>query len=176
MDKKENKDKQAFSAGDWGPALSTGALLSLAFSFFCLLSNKANLDALNISVIDLSITYSMTFIGVLLTLYTFLQVITQKEWFLDQIAGSDPWLEFRENMKRVIRILFLLFLLSLIAKGATMSDLSEILKTILSANLADRIGEWYDKTISPILVFIIGVSIFRIYRTTFVIIDLMSHK
>lgn len=176
MGNKENKDRQAFWIGDWGLALSIGALLSLIFSFFCLLSNKTNLDALNISVIDLSITYSITFVGVLLTLYTFLQVITQKEWFLDQIAESNPWLEFRENMKRVIKILFLLFLLSLIAKGATMSDLSEILKTILSTNLAERIGEWYDKTISPILIFMIGVSIFRIYRTTSVIIDLMSHK
>ncbi len=162
-----NRDS-GFLWGDWIRPVAVGLIMSCLMGLLLWFGRKGDeVVGLANDIAALSASFSFTFIGVLLTFYSLLQVLADKEWIRKGVAHTPYWSIFKENLLRVIRLLVVLFFISILYKGAYYLDMKDE-ETVSAAAFG------VSSIFTLLACFLMSVVLVRIYMTASTFISIVT--
>lgn len=166
-------------AGDWGVPVAVGVMLASTMILLMFIGKGGNGQiALCRDIADISITYTFTFIGILLTFYSLLQVLGDRRWVKERNVSSSPyWFEFTENLVRLIKLLSILFVIAVVYVAFDCIFISVEHPDRIALNSYAWFGNLLEKIpymVIVIMCFLIGTTIGRIYKTAKTFIHIIA--
>ena len=177
MKRKERKGH--FLIGDWKSPIAAGLVLSFLMAALLFVGEGGGGEvALGRDIADISASFAFTFIGVLLTFYSLVQVLVDKKWMQDRVVHIDYWASFKLNLVMVIKILAFLFFVSLFYIGVDCVLLSaETLEGTIAAGWSwfAWVLDWFPETFIVFASFAMGVALERICITAGTFIKIIAN-
>ena len=165
--------------GDWKSPIAAGLVLSFLMAALLFVGEGGGGEvALGRDIADISASFAFTFIGVLLTFYSLVQVLVDKKWMQERVVHTEYWEAFKFNLVMVIKILAFLFFVALFYIGVDCVLLSvETLEGTVAASLGwlAWVLDWFPEAFVVLMSFSMGVALGRICITAGTFIKIIAN-